>query len=478
MNRPLKKLSIVVILMFVTLMAAVTSVQFFQAPSLNADSRNARTVYREYGIDRGPIIVGNTPVAESTPVDSPYNFQRVYANGPLYAPVTGYFSVVFSSMTGMERAQNAVLGGSDSSLIRQRLEQLVLGRKPQGGGVLLTLDSQLQELAAKGLGDRKGAVVAIEPRTGKILALYSSPSYDPNTLATHSREDANSAWEQINNDERKPLINRAAGGELYPPGSVFKLVTAAAMLENGTSPDDTIEAPTTWTPPGTTVPINNSDGQCGDGSGNVPFRVAFAQSCNTSFAIAGVNLGADALISKAQDFGFGDDLSIPLTVRASRFDEPQDTPALAMDAFGQRDVLASPMAMAMITAAIANNGVLMKPYLVDQVVSANLEELVTTSPEVYSSPLSPENAQALTSMMKDAVASGTGTAAQLGNVDVAGKTGTAEIGGGAEPHAWFVGFDATEEPRVAVAVLVENGGYGGVTAAPIAKSIIEAAVNK
>ncbi|MDP9831394.1 peptidoglycan D,D-transpeptidase FtsI family protein [Trueperella abortisuis] len=479
MNPPLRKLSVVVTIMFLTLMVAATSLQFFRAPSLNADTRNARTLYKEYGVKRGPIIVAGEAITGVEEIDSPYNYLRTYLQPDLYAPITGYFSVIHNAMTGIERAENGILGGSDSQLATQHLQELLTDADPEGGAVSLTIDPAAQQAAWDALGDRQGAVVAIEPSTGKILALVSKPSFDPNTIASHNREEASAAWDTLNADPAKPLLNRAIGGDLYAPGSVFKLITAAAMIENGLSADSDVEAPHTYSPPGTSHEIYNPlRRQCGDGSGTVPLRVAFTESCNTAFAIGGLNLGAQKMRATAEAFGFGQDLQIPLTVRPSEFPDPQDDAALAMDSFGQRDVLVSPLQMAMVAAAIANDGTLMRPYLVDKTFTADLGVLSTTSPTVFSTPISTRTAEQMRSMMIDVVNKGIGSYAALNYVQVAGKTGSAEVANGVEPHAWFAGFDATDNPKVAVAALVINGGDGGSNAGPVARAVIDAVVGR
>ncbi|MBE6484791.1 MAG: penicillin-binding protein 2 [Actinomycetaceae bacterium] len=487
MNRPIRHLATLATIMFVCLMAAATFIQFFQAPRLNADSRNSRTLYREYGTDRGPIIVDGEAIASSSPVDDPYQYQRVYSQASNYSNITGYFSTSFNSMTGIERAENSVLGGSDSSLLTQRLEELVTGKQPQGGGVELTISSKAQEAAINAMDGQKGAVVALDPKTGAVLAQVSIPTYDANSLATHDKTAANEAWDALSNDPNKPLVDRTIGGDQYAPGSTFKMLTATAMLEKNPdmTPDTLVEAPTSYTPPGTSHSIENpGEAVCGDGSGQVTLRQAFVQSCNTAFAIGGVEVGAEDMMAQAELFGFGDTIETPLRVSASRFPEPESTAALAMDSFGQQDIRVTPMQMAMIGAAIANDGVLMKPYLVERTLTADLETLSTTKPQVYSQPMSQQTAEYMTEMMVDDVNSGTGYRAAIDGIEVAGKTGTAEISSSTPPHTWFVAFAPADDPQIVVAVVVENagnagwGGDGGSVSAPIAKQVIEAYLNQ
>ncbi|WP_043499590.1 peptidoglycan D,D-transpeptidase FtsI family protein [Georgenia sp. SUBG003] len=477
MNQPIRRLATVVALMFLALMVSATSVQFFQAGALNTDSRNVRTVYREYGRDRGPIVVAGESVATSTPVDDVYGYQRSYSPGQLYAHTTGYFSTAFNRLTGLEQTENEVLNGTSSSLLLQRIQTLVTGQQPQGGAVELTLDPAAQQAAAAALGDRKGAVVALDPGTGAILAMVSSPSFDPNSLATHDREEAEAAWTALNEDPDKPLVNRAIGGDQYAPGSVFKVITAAAALEadQGTTPDTLVPGPTELSLPQTSHIIQNPlQRACGDGSGEVPLIIAFRQSCNTTFAQLAMDMGEETLRAQAEAFGFGEPLEVPLKVTPSRFPDEPSPPQLAMSGIGQSDVRVTPMQMAMVAAAVANDGVQMQPFLVARELSPDLEVVGTTEPRELRESVTPETADKLTEMMVEVVANGTGTAAQIPGVQVAGKTGTAEISADVSPHAWFLGFAGAEDPEVAVAVVVENGGDGGTNAGPVARAVMEA----
>jgi penicillin-binding protein A len=475
-NQPIRRLATVVALMFLALMVSATSVQFFQAGALNTDGRNVRTVYREYGRDRGPIVVAGESVASSSPVEDVYGYQRSYSPGPLYAHATGYFSTAFNRLTGLEATENEVLNGTSSSLLLQRIQTLVTGQQPQGGAVELTLDPAAQQAAAEALGDREGAVVAIEPATGAILAMVSSPSFDPNSLATHNRDDAQAAWTALNEDPAEPLVNRAIAGDQYAPGSVFKVVTAAAALEaEHLTPDSPVPGPTELTLPQTSHVIQNPlQRACGDGSGEVPLIVAFRQSCNTTFAQLAMDMGEEELRAQAEAFGFDQPLEIPLKVTPSRFPAEPSPPELAMSGIGQSDVRVTPLQMAMVTAAIANDGVQMQPYLVARELSPDLEVVATTEPNELRESVSPETAAHLTEMMVEVVNNGTGTAAQIPGVQVAGKTGTAEISADVAPHAWFMGFAGADNPEVAVAVVVENAGDGGTHAGPVAKAVMEA----
>lgn len=484
MNQPIRRIATLTCLMFLALLISVTMVQFVRAPELVADSRNSRTIYEEYGRERGPIIVADHPIVTSEPVDNLYSFQRTYNQGELYAHATGYFSVAFNSMTGVERAENGVLGGSDQSLALQRIKDLITGNSQRGGGVELTLDPEIQQAAVDALAGQKGAIIVLEPDTGRILAMVSVPSYDPNLLATHDSAAAQENYDALLADPGQPLLNRATGGELYTPGSVYKVVTATAMLENGYSMDERIEAPTEYVPAGTTHAIHNpGELACGDGSGEATLLESLRQSCNTPFAIASVDLGEDVMREQAEKFGFGQDLSIPLTVRPSQFPDTQGEAELAQVGFGQSELRTSPLQMAMVASAIANDGSLMQPYLVERTLTSDLDEVSTTSPKEFSQAMTPDTANALTEMMVEVVANGTGHRAQIQGVDVAGKTGTAEISSTIPPHAWFIGFAPADNPEVAIAVMVENGGNkgfgtdGGSLAAPMAQSVMLTALN-
>ncbi|WP_407345100.1 peptidoglycan D,D-transpeptidase FtsI family protein [Pengzhenrongella phosphoraccumulans] len=480
MNTPLRRLAIVVVAMFVSLMAAATSVQFVQAAKLNDDPRNVRTLYREFNNSRGPIIIAGEQVASSTKVDDAFKYQRTYTNGPLFAPVTGFYSVVYSR-TGIERAENDVLTGTADSLFLSRVQDLFTGRQPQGSSVELTIDPAVQQAAWDALGDQRGAVVAIDPATGAILAMVSKPTFDPNVLAGHSTSAVNEAYRVLNDDPAAPLLNRAIN-ETYPPGSTFKLIDAAAALEGGMTPETQLAAPLTLPLPGSSKSISNFGGEsCGPGA-TVSLAEALRVSCNTAFAQLGMDLGADTLRSQAEAFGFDDPLQIPLTVTPSRFPAPPgpDAAQTALSAIGQYDVRATPLQMALVSAAIANGGKQMAPYLVQTVRNPDLEVVEEASPRELRTSVSATTAAALRDMMIGVVENGSGKSARISGVQVAGKTGTAQTTTDAAPHAWFTAFAPADAPRVAVAVVVENGGSlgneatGGQVAAPIARAVIEA----
>lgn len=485
MNTALRRLATVVVVMFLALLAGTTWVQFGQASALNNDPRNVRTLYREYGKPRGPIIVAGQPVAQSTPVDDPFGYQRSYSQPELYSTVTGFYSVV-NGGSQLERSMNDVLTGQADSLFWTRIQDLITGAQPQGSSIELTIDPAAQQAALDALGDQRGAVVAVEPSTGKILAMVSTPGFDPNALATHDTTAANAAYQQLLAADGDPLINKTTS-ENYPPGSTFKLVTAAAALESGSyTPESVLSAPDLYTLPGTRTTLPNFGGESCGANQQTTLADALRISCNTAFASLGVDLGDDAIREQAEKFGFDQtDLTVPMRVAASRYPEDPNEAQTALSAIGQESVRATPIQMAMVASAIANGGTLMTPYLVQTVRTANLDVVSEADPTELSQSVSAATAQQLTDMMIGVVQSGSGTSAQIPGVTVAGKTGTAQTGvEGDAPHAWFTGFAPADDPQVAVAVIVEHGGSvgseatGGRVAAPIAKAVMEAVINQ
>ncbi|WP_432545630.1 peptidoglycan D,D-transpeptidase FtsI family protein [Kineococcus sp. SYSU DK004] len=484
MNRPLRRLSAVVAFLFFALFASTTWIQFVRADELNAMPGNSRQLYAEFGRERGAILVGeNQPIATSTPVDDVYEFQREYSDAELYAHATGYYSVVYGT-SGIERAANDVLSGTADRLFYRNLADLLTGAEPVGANVRLTLDPAVQRAAYDALDGRRGAVVALEPSTGDVLAMVSSPSYDPNRLATHDGAAAREAWASLLADEGDPLVNRAIAGDLYPPGSTFKVVTAAAALESGDyDTASELFGGARLELPQTTATIGNSDGgACGAGD-RVTLADAMRISCNTAFADLGMTLGQDALREQAEAFGFGQDLSIPLGVTPSSFPADLNPPQLAQSSIGQFEVRVTPLQVAMVSAAIANDGVLVQPNLIAEVRAGDgtFDVIDAPSPRELGRAVSPETARELTEIMRGVVESGTGTRAQVPGVDVAGKTGTAQAGEGAAPYAWFTSFASAGDREVAVAVVIDNGGssesaYGGRLAAPVAQQVMRAAL--
>lgn len=479
MNPQIRRLFLVVLGLFGMLGIAVTWVQFVQAPDLVADSRNARRYLEAAERDRGPIIVAGTPVALSDRVEDSARFQRYYPEGELYAAVTGYFSAVNLSATGMEAAETSVLEGEASNLFWQRMRSLVAGKPRQGGGVVTTIDPDLQRGAADLLGSNPGAVVVLDAKTSAVRALYSSPSFDPNPLSSLDTTVAAEAAETLEEDPARPLDNRAIAGNRYAPGSVFKIITAAAMLEAGVSPNTNVEAPVSTILPGTDTSISNVDQtECGDG--NPTLTEAFARSCNTAFVIESQELPEGALAEMAERFGFGETFKIPLTVTPSTFPADTDAAQLAMSSIGQFEVQTTPMQMAMVTQAIANGGEMMAPYMVESIVDADNQVRSTTTPQSIGNPVDADIAGEIASMMVAVVneSYGSGRAAASADFQVAAKTGTAEVGDGSRTNAWTVAYAPANDPQLVVAVLVEGtdarpAPHGGDVAAPIAGALLE-----
>jgi peptidoglycan glycosyltransferase len=481
MIRAIRRLGWVFGLMAIALVANLTLQQFVLAGRINAEPGNQRTVLAEYKRERGPILVGTKPVARSVPTPKKaYKYLRTYSDGVLYSPATGFYSSLYGR-TGLERTENDILSGNDSRLFVDRVEQLIGGQVPQGGAVQTTLLAAAQKAAAAGLGTQVGSVTALNPKTGEILALAQSPSYDPNGLATHDAAAAQDYYRQLERDPDQPLLNRPLV-QTIPPGSTFKLVTAAAALDAGYEPDSVIPGPATYQLPGSTKTLPNWTGApCGPND-KTTLANALAISCNSAFAYLGNELGDDALRAQAEKFGFDTSFDVPMTAATSRYPEDPDDAQTAMSAIGQFDVRATSLQMAMVTAAVANRGVTMYPYLVRQVAAPDLTVLSRTEPREFDRAMTEQNAAQLMAMMVQVVNSGTGSNASIPGVNVAGKTGTAETGGGRPNIAWFVAAAPAEDPQVAVAVAVENAGRaevsGNAVAAPIARSVIEAVLQR
>jgi len=471
--------------LFAALLVAATLVQFVQAPSLRARPDNKRTLLDNYSRPRGQIVVGDSPIAQSKPSDGQLAFLRTYPQGPLYSHLTGYYSYIYGAGGGLEGSSDDLLSGSSDVLFYKRIADLLSGKQPTGASLSLTINPRAQEAASKALGNQRGAVVALNPKTGAILAMVSHPEYDPNTLASHDLDAVTKAWDTLAADPTRPLVDRAISGNLYPPGSVFKIVTAAAALSTGTANETTVlPAPAVMDLPQTTVGLPNYDHKaCGPGD-QTTLQHALEISCNTAFGWLGLKVGGDALRDQAAKFGFGETLRIPMRVTPSSVPASLNPPQTAQSAIGQYDVRVTPLQVAMVAAAIANHGVVMRPYLVNQVVGANLETLDQAQPEQLSQAVSPDIAATLSKMLVSVVANGTGKTAAIDGVTVAGKSGTAQQGNGLPNHAWFTAFAPAEDPQIAVAVVVEDGGNDGLeaggsrTAGPIAKAVMEAVIKR
>jgi peptidoglycan glycosyltransferase len=471
-NAPLRRVAISVLVLFTLLIINVNYIQVVRADKLRNDPSNTRVLAEEYDRERGSIIVAGKEIALSTPTEGRLKYLRQYPQGELYAGVTGYYSLVYSK-TGMEYAENDLLSGSDPRLVLRRLADMFTGRDPAGGDVILTLDPAVQQAAMSGLEGQVGAVVALDPSSGAVLGLASTPSFDPTQLSSHDPDAIRAYREQLSDDQ---MTNQAID-QRYSPGSIFKVIVSAAALASGDyTPDTAVPAPDLLTLPGTSTTLENFGGESCNGGRDQKLIDALTVSCNTAFAQLGIDLGEDRIRDMAAAFGITDEtFEMPLKVAASTLGSIDNDAQLGVSSIGQQDVQLTPMQAAMIAAAVANGGSLMKPYLVDRVTAPDLTVIDRTDPEKMSEPISSDVANQLTEMMTSVVANGTGRRAQIGGVQVAGKTGTAENATDAEDHSWFIGFAPADDPKIAVAVFVRNGGStGGDISAPIAKSVIEA----
>jgi penicillin-binding protein A len=478
MNKPIRRVAFIAMIMFALLLANGTYMMIFRQSSLAAQPQNRRVRDAEFAQNRGAILAaGKTEIAKTVPAKDRFKYQRVYPDGELYAVITGFYSYDRAS-SGLERTYNPQLAGTDDALFVRRLVDLATNRSPEGASVQTTIVPKIQKAAADALGSQKGAVVALNPKTGAVLAMVTSPTFDPNDIASHDIEAAGKAYDRLATNSQHPLSNRAAR-EIYPPGSTFKLVTAAAALADGKTPDSMVDSPDRLKLPGTRVYLPNST-NCG--GTKITITQALKVSCNTAFANLGLDVGEDNLREQAQLFGF-DRRHLPdLGGVASQFPDKLNDAQLALSAIGQYDVAASPLQMAMVSAAIANDGVLMDPYVVSTVRSQDLKPIQTHEPQQLSTAMTPEHAKELQQMMGVVVSQGTGQNAQVPGVEVGGKTGTAQSDPKRKPFAWFTSFAPLDDPAIAVAVIVEDADIprndiaGGRLAAPIARAVMQAAL--
>jgi peptidoglycan glycosyltransferase len=504
-NTTLRRLSTVVMAMFVVLMVSTTWIQYVQAGELNSHPSNVRKIYRDLGAARGPIVVGNDNVAISVPVDDNYGRQRVYADGDagiakMYAPITGFFAVS-GNTAGLERSANDYLSGRADSLWLDQLQNLITGREAAGSSVNTTIRPKIQRAAWEALGDRTGAAVALDPRTGAILAMVSKPSYDPNELAVHS--GVNAAYEGLANTypridttdgseqySKYSVLNNRAIEATYPPGSTFKVFTSAAAIENsGLNQNSMVPAPNGYQLTNTQTTIRNFGGYaCAPGQDEITLAKALETSCNSAYLWLAREVGADGMRDMFQAFRFDKRLELPMGTVPGSYpgldnDDDDSVPRIELTGMGQGDVRLTPLQVAMISATVANGGTEMRPYLIDTIRDSDLDVVQKTNPSTLANPISSSTANALKEMMVGVVEDGSGKLAQIPGVKVAGKTGTAENGGNRQPTLWFTGFAPADDPQVAIAVVLENGGRStedtasGTVVAPLAKKILEAAIN-
>ncbi|BCY04956.1 penicillin-binding protein 2 [Actinoplanes sp. L3-i22] len=494
MNAPLRRAGVVVLVLFGLIFANLNWIQAYKADEYRTAARNPRVTVAEYERPRGVIEAdGGVALAKNTATDDTLKYLRVYPKKEIYAPVLGYKPVSIGA-TGIESSENDFLSGESDKLFADRLSDMFTGQQTEGGNVILSLKSKVQEVAWKQMTDNergatKGAAVAIDPQTGAIQALVSMPSYDPNQLVTHDKTAASKAYQQLNADKDQPLLNRALAQTL-PPGSTFKVIVSAAALQNGYDVNSEIPAGSEYRESGAV--IRNAEDEVCPG-GQISLKEALTESCNTGYAKLGVKLGADKVKAAAKAFGFEDDtLKVGelesgdgLKVAASHTgnianpDGSTDKGALAQSSIGQRDVRMTPLQGALIAATVANGGEQMRPYLVQKLLSSERRTIYTASPKKRSNPIDGKVASQLKEMMVSVVENGTGKKAQIDGMTVGGKTGTAQNAEGADPHGWFIGFAFDDKGKAvsAVCVMLENvqGGHASAEAARIAGLIMKAA---
>jgi peptidoglycan glycosyltransferase len=492
-NAPLRRAGVVMMILFGLLFVNLNWVQVVQADKYRTDEEHnrVRVQQQEYERQRGQIIVDGEPVAQSVETKDTLKFLRKYPNGPVYAHVVGYRPVNLAA-TNIERMENEFLAGTADYFAADRILEMFTGKESTGGNVVLSIRKRVQETAYKALlendtSTKRGAVVALDPTSGAVLGLVSTPSFDPNPLVSHDPNVADAAYEKFDKDSTLPLHNRALS-ERFPPGSTFKVITSTALLLNGATPGTVLQGGTGYQPPDTTHVIRNSPGV------NCPNQItlldALRVSCNTAFARAGVEqLGADKVRAAAEAFGFETqptfdrDADNDMRVAASKMCSDQnpnclaDRALLAQSCFGQNEVQMTPLQGALIAAAIANDGVQMRPYVIDTLQAPGLTPFDRAERQELRRPVSPQVAAQLREMMNSVVERGTGTNARIDGVEVGGKTGTAE-NGNAPDHGWFIGYARQNgQPVVAVAVLLQNAGSGGsAEAAQIAGQVMRAAI--
>lgn len=476
MSRQIKVLLAVFVVCLLAIVANLTWIQIFQAEELQTNEYNNRQQLAEYEVERGEIYTADGQLAAySVDTGGEYRFQREYPMGSLMSDVIGYDSYRYGR-TGLEKRYNKQLLGEGTALTYRSLANRLLETSPKGNSLVMTIDSRLQRTAAEALGGRNGAVVAMDPETGAVLAMATSPSYDPNlTIPVGDVEAKQAAWDALRQDPEKPLINRCID-DYYPPGSSFKVVTASAALDtNIVTPETTFDSPGELEIRG--FKLHNFGNRS---YGTITFEEAMIISSNTVFAQVGLRLGADLLVHYAQLYGFNEDIPFDLPVVKStieiseRYGDPEVV--LATASIGQTPDLATPLQMALVASGVANGGAVMEPYLVKEIRDYNGKVVEQYKAREWQRAIEPQTAETLTDMMVEVVDEGTGTAAQIPGVDVAGKTGTAEVAEG-EPHAWFICFAPAYDPEIAVAVLIEHGGSGGRAAAPVAREVIEQALS-
>jgi peptidoglycan glycosyltransferase len=479
-NQGIRRVGTAVIVLLLVLVAQLTYLQVVDADKLADDPRNSRVFLDDFTRPRGEIISADGRIlARSVPSDDEYELQRVYPLGELFAQIVGYQSIVVGS-TGVEKEYNAVLAGRDSRKLRfEDLGELLLGGRDRTGNVVLSVRTDTQLVAKTALGAQRGSVVVLDPRSGAIQAMYSNPSYDPTPLAGHDPKAVQAYWDVLNNDPSNRLLPRAYR-ERYPPGSTFKIATTEAALDTGiATPTTVFPSVRSITPPQAGRSIQNFGGDACGGT----LEESFVKSCNTTFAALGLQLG-EQFPPRLEGFGIYDSPPLDLSPGAAVSTGPppgsfdQNKPLFALAGIGQGDVATTPLQMALVSAAVANGGTVMRPHVAAQIRNSEGAVVRQVVAERWKTAMPPTTAATIRDFMVQVVERGTGTSAQIAGVTVAGKTGTAQTCEGCTPHAWFVAFAPAEAPQYAVAVIVEQGGSmgseatGGRVAAPIAAQVL------
>ena len=478
MNAGIRRVGAGMIVLFVALVGQLTYLQVWRADSLATDPSNIRIFIRDIARPRGPILTADGEiVARSRSTGDELKLQRTYPLGSLFAHVAGYQSIVYGN-TGVEAVYNDELVGRDISIGLRNLDQVIRGFDPEGT-VVLTLSRVAQEAARTGLNGRAGSIVVLDVRSGGVVAMYSEPTFDPNSLAGHDVDEVQGVWSFLEGLPESPALARA-WRERYPAGSTFKVITTAVALDNNvTAPDREYPLLTEIVPPQTTRPIQNFGGnECGG-----TLAESFRDSCNTTFAQIGLDLG-ERLAEGVESFGINTSAPdadvnprVVESIGPERGDFELDKPSFAQAAIGQGPVDVTPLEMAMVAAAVANNGVMMIPHVAAEVRDADGAVTERIKPREWKRSMTAPTAATLTTLMRDVVENGTGGNAAIPGIAVAGKTGTAQAPDGPN-HAWFIGFAPADNPVYAIAVLVEHGGElgddatGGRVAAPVARDVL------
>jgi peptidoglycan glycosyltransferase len=491
MSGQIRKVGIGLLVAFAALFLQLNYIQIWAAEDIASNPNNIRALIAEYSVKRGDIETHDgVLVATTRATKGRYKYERFYPEGDLYAHIVGYKSLVYGE-TRLEAAFDEQLQGKTAVQSMQDLEDTLSGGEEQGDDLRLTIHSKLQETARELLAGRDGAIVALNPQTGEVRAMWSNPSYDPNPLALHDTKEVRRYRQTLDpNSRTSPLISRATSRSFFP-GSTFKVVTTAAALESGYDERSTFPDPAALLPcegprqpndpciPQTDRPLTNFTRTACTGAGRIDLFTALEISCDTTYAMLGMDV-YEQLRNTSEAMGFNQPIPFDVGTEASTFPDVGDDniPFRAFAGIGQGDVSATPLQMALVAATVANGGEVPRPRLVRQVIDPSGGIVEPFTPETIGRAMSEETAARVNEMMQAVVVSGTGTTAQIDGVAVAGKTGTAQTVPGESPHAWFIAFAPAEDPQLAVAVVVESSSAGseatgGAIAAPLAKQILE-----